>query len=141
MLSPPDPVSLDPALLTALDRAVDDRAEDAFGFLERLVAAPSTVGREMTAQQVVRDELDRLGFETSVQPIGEDIAADPVAGVPQRPYAGRGNVIETWAPGPGRRCSSTGTSMWSRPRLRCGRRRRSGRSAMTAGCRDAAPVT
>ena len=93
MLSPPDPVSLDPALLNALDRAVDDRAEDAFGFLERLVAAPSTVGREMTAQQVVRDELDRLGFETSVQPIGEDIAADPVAGVPQRPYAGRGNVI------------------------------------------------
>ena len=93
MLSPPDPVSLDPALLNALDRAIDDRAEDAFGFLERLVAAPSTVGREMTAQQVVRDELDRLGFETSVQPIGEDIAADPVAGVPQRPYAGRGNVI------------------------------------------------
>ncbi len=26
-------------------------------------------------------------------PIGEDIEADPVAGVPQQPYAGRGNVM------------------------------------------------
>lgn len=92
---------LDPALLSALDGAIDDRAEDAFGFLERLVAAPSTVGAEMTAQQVVRDELDRLGFETLVQPIPEDIAADPVAGVPQQTYAGRGNVIGHLSAGTG----------------------------------------
>ena len=96
MLSP-----LDPAQLSALDRAIDDLAEDAFAFLERLVAAPSTVGAEMPAQRVVRDELDRLGFATSVLPIGEDIAADPVAGVPQQPYAGRGNVVGHLAAGTG----------------------------------------
>jgi acetylornithine deacetylase len=55
----------------------------------------------MAAQQVVRDELDRLGFGTSVQPIGEDIAADPVAGVPPQSYAGRGNVIGHLAAGTG----------------------------------------
>ena len=93
--------SLDPAQLSALDRAVDDLAGDAFAFLERLVAAPSTVGAEMPAQRVVRDELDRLGFQTSVLPIGEDIAADPVAGVPQQPYAGRGDVVAHLAAGTG----------------------------------------
>jgi acetylornithine deacetylase len=93
--------SLDPAQLSALDRAIDDLAEDAFAFLERLVAAPSTVGAEMPAQRVVRDELDRLGFETSVLPIPEDIAADPVAGVPQQPYAGRGDVVAHLGAGTG----------------------------------------
>ena len=101
VLSSPDPVPLDPAVARALDRAIDDRAEDAFGFLERLVAAPSPVGLEMGAQQVVRDELDRLGFLTSVLAIPEDIAADPVAGVPQQAYAGRGNVIGYLAAGTG----------------------------------------
>ena len=101
VLSSPDPVPLDPAMARALDRAIDDRAEDAFGFLERLVAAPSPVGLEMGAQQVVRDELDRLGFLTSVLPVPEDIAADPVAGVPQQAYAGRGNVIGHLAAGTG----------------------------------------
>jgi acetylornithine deacetylase len=93
--------SLDPAQLSALDRAIDDLAEDAFAFLERLVAAPSTVGAEMPAQRVVRDELDRLGFQTSVLPIPADIAADPVAGVPQQPCAGRGNVVGHLAAGSG----------------------------------------
>ena len=55
----------------------------------------------MPAQRVVRDELDRLGFATSVLPIGEDIAADPVAGVPQQSYAGRGNVVGHLAAGTG----------------------------------------
>ena len=101
-LESPDAGRLDPAQLSALDRAIDDLAEDAFGFLERLVAAPSTVGaRDDRRSSVVRDELDRLGFATSVLPIGEDIAADPVAGVPQQPYAGRGNVIGHLAAGTG----------------------------------------
>ena len=44
----PDPLSpLTP--LSALDRAIDDLAENAFAFLERLVAAPSTVGRRAGA--------------------------------------------------------------------------------------------
>ena len=34
-------------------------------------------------------------------PIPEDIAADPVAGVPQQAYAGRGNVIGHLAAGTG----------------------------------------
>jgi acetylornithine deacetylase len=101
VLSSPDPAPLDPAAANALDQAIGDLAGDAFAFLERLVAAPSTAGREMAAQQVVRDELDRLGFGTSVQPIGEDIAADPVAGVPPQSYAGRGNVIGRLAAGAG----------------------------------------
>ena len=97
----PDPVLLDPAVASALDRAIDDLAGDAFAFLERLVAAPSTVGAEMPAQRVVRDELDRLGFGTSVLPIPPDIGADPVAGVPQQSYAGRGNVVGHLAAGSG----------------------------------------
>jgi acetylornithine deacetylase len=56
--------SLSPLLLNALDRSIDDLAEQSFGFLERLIAAPSTVGQEAAAQQVVRAELNRLGFAT-----------------------------------------------------------------------------
>jgi acetylornithine deacetylase len=89
-LPAPDPGAVDP---DALDRAIDDLTEDAFRFLERLVAAPSPVGAEETAQQIVRDELSRLGFTTVATPVAEDIAADPVAGVPQLPYAGRHNVV------------------------------------------------
>jgi acetylornithine deacetylase len=84
---------LDQSALDALDRAIDEFADGAFGFLERLVAAPSTVGSESAAQQVVRDELDRLGFTTSATEVPEDIGSDPVAGVPQAPYAGRPNVV------------------------------------------------
>src|SRR5947207_2235328 len=49
----------------AVDAAIGDGAEAAFEFLERLVASPSTVGRELPAQQIVAAELDRLGFEVS----------------------------------------------------------------------------
>ncbi len=83
---------LDRPTLDALDRAVGAHAGEAFGFLERLVAAPSTLGAEAAAQQVVRDELDRLGFSTAATPVPDGIAADPVAGIPQLPYAGRPNV-------------------------------------------------
>jgi acetylornithine deacetylase len=84
---------LTPFLLNALDRSIDDLAEQSFGFLERLIAAPSTVGQEAAAQRVVQAELDRLGFLTSAADVPEDIAADPVAGVPQASYAGRPNVV------------------------------------------------
>jgi acetylornithine deacetylase/succinyl-diaminopimelate desuccinylase-like protein len=67
-LPAPDPGALD---LDALDRAIDDLTQDAFRFLERLVAAPSPVGAEETAQQIVRDELDRLGFTTAAIPVAE----------------------------------------------------------------------
>ena len=57
-----------------LDDAITERAEAAFSFLERLVAAPSTVGREHEAQGVVEQELKRLGFEVERLPIPDGIA-------------------------------------------------------------------
>ena len=38
--------------LTAVDAAIERHAEGAFRFLERLVAAPSTVGQEQGALEV-----------------------------------------------------------------------------------------
>jgi acetylornithine deacetylase len=61
--------------------------------LERLVAAPSTVGHEQDAQEVVEQELRRLGFDVSRLPIPDGIGDDPLAGVPQASYEGRGDVI------------------------------------------------
>jgi acetylornithine deacetylase len=84
---------LTPLLLNALDRSIDDLAEQSFGFLERLIAAPSPVGQEAAAQRVVQAELDRLGFATTATDVPADIAADPVAGVPQATYVGRPNVV------------------------------------------------
>src|SRR5689334_18780538 len=83
---------LDPPTLRKLDAAIDDLAAEAFGFLERLVELPSTVGQEHAAQLAVAAELERLGLQTAVLPVPEDIGDDPAAGVPQAPYAGRGNV-------------------------------------------------
>jgi len=48
--------------LDRLDAEITERAEAAFSFLERLVAAPSTVGDEDEAQVMVEHELKRLGF-------------------------------------------------------------------------------
>ena len=83
---------LDPPTLRKLDAAIDDLAAEAFGFIERLVELPSTVGQEDAAQRAVAAELGRLGFQTAVLPVPEDIGDDPAAGVPQASYAGRGNV-------------------------------------------------
>jgi len=57
------------------------------------VAAPSTVGREQDAQEVVEHELQRLHFEVSRLPIPDAIGDDPLAGVPQASYEGRDDVI------------------------------------------------
>jgi acetylornithine deacetylase len=76
-----------------LDAVIEDRAEVAFAFLERLVAAPSTVGREQEAQEVVEQELRRLGFDVERLPIPEEIRDDPLAGVPQTSYVGRFDLV------------------------------------------------
>lgn len=76
-----------------VDAAVDAAAEAAFGFLERLVAEPSTVGAERGAQDVVASELARLGFEVSELTVPEDTAAAAPGGVAQLPYEGRPNVL------------------------------------------------
>ena len=67
----------------AVDSAIDEGAEEAFAFLERLVAAPSTLGHQMAAQQVVAAELDRLGFEVEALAVPEDVADRAPAGVAQ----------------------------------------------------------
>lgn len=85
-----------------LDAAITERAGTAFSFLERLVAAPSTVGREHEAQGIVEQELKRLGFEIERLPIPDRIAADPLAGVPQLSYDGRFDVIGHYGTGDGR---------------------------------------
>lgn len=79
--------------LTALDRAIDAHTESAFAFLERLVAAPSTVGQEQGALEVFASELAGLGFAIERLPVTEDVTSRPSAGVRQAPYAGRYNVL------------------------------------------------
>ena len=76
-----------------LDDAIEERSEAAFSLLEGLVAAPSTVGREHEAQEVLEREMGRLGFEVEHLQIPETIAEDPLAGVPQTSYEGRFDLI------------------------------------------------
>jgi acetylornithine deacetylase len=79
--------------LDALDQRIAERAEAAFTFLERLVAAPSVVGGEQEAQEVVAAELERLRFAVERLQVPETIATDPAAGVPQQAYAGRYDLV------------------------------------------------
>ncbi|HZR51038.1 MAG TPA: ArgE/DapE family deacylase [Streptosporangiaceae bacterium] len=83
----------------AVDAAIAGSAESAFAFLERLTAAPSTVGHEMAAQQVVAAELDRIGFEVTALDVPEEIASRAPGGVAQTGYAGRRNILGRINPG------------------------------------------
>ena len=125
----------------AVDAAIGDGAEAAFEFLERLVASPSTVGRELPAQQIVAAELDRLGFEVSELSVPPETAAQAPAGVAQADYAGRPDVLGRLNPVARPRCCSTGTWTWSRPSPAGGPPIRSRRSGPAAGSPAAAPVT
>ena len=84
-----------------LDAAIASRAEDAFSFLERLVAAPSIIGHEQDAQLVVEQELKRLGAQVERLSIPDGIGDDPLAGVPQTSYEGRGDLIGRLGPDEG----------------------------------------
>jgi acetylornithine deacetylase len=77
----------------AVDAAVEAEAEAAFAFLERLVAAPSTVGAERGAQNIVAAELARLGFDVTELEVPAQTAAASPGGVAQGSYAGRTNVL------------------------------------------------
>jgi acetylornithine deacetylase len=68
------------------------------------VSAPSIVGREQEAQEVIEQELKRLGFELERLPIPNGIGEDPLAGLPQTSYEGRLDVI-------GRLGSNSGPSL------------------------------
>lgn len=88
--------ALDGDAAKRFDERVDALAEDAFAFLERLVAAPSTLGREERAQEVLAEELDRLGFAVSSVSVPDAIAQHPAAGLPQIAYDGRRDVLGRW---------------------------------------------
>jgi len=83
----------------AVDAAIGDGTEAAFSFLERLVASPSTVGRELPAQQVVAAELGRLGFAVTELPVLAGTADAAPGGVAQASYADRPNVLGLINPG------------------------------------------
>ena len=83
----------------AVDAAIGDGAEAAFSFLERLVASPSTVGRELPAQQIVAAELSRLGFEVTELPVPAETADAAPGGVAQASYVGRPDVLGRINPG------------------------------------------
>jgi acetylornithine deacetylase len=88
-----DPSELDEAIVRGVERS--------FAFLERLVASPSTVGHEGPAQDLVADELARLGFDVRSIPIPASIGDDPLSGVPQGPYEDRVDVLGTFGDGDG----------------------------------------
>jgi acetylornithine deacetylase len=78
---------------TRFDALIEANAEQAFGFLEELVRADSTVGREHEALEVLARRFTASGFEVDRVAIPADIGTDPVAGVPQLSYEGRYDVI------------------------------------------------
>jgi acetylornithine deacetylase len=81
------------AIEARLDASIAAHTESAFSFLERLVAAPSVVGSEQAAEEILADELESLGFEIERLPVPADISSLPGAGVPSLSYTGRYDVI------------------------------------------------
>lgn len=86
----------------ALDRAIDNAAEDAFAFLMRLVSEPSTLGSELSALAVFSGEVERLGFVTRQVVVPSEIGDDYRAGVPQQVPGDRYDVLATLGPRSGR---------------------------------------
>ncbi len=75
------------------DARVGDLAEEAFSFLDQLVACQSTVGSEHAAQEVVAEALVASGFDVSELAIPQSIGTHRLAGVPQGSYEGRFDVV------------------------------------------------
>jgi acetylornithine deacetylase len=78
---------------TRFDALIDANVEQAFRFLEELVRADSTIGREHAALDVLAARFTASGFEVDRVPVPADIDSDPDAGVPVVPYDGRYNVL------------------------------------------------
>src|SRR6266702_58882 len=83
----------------SVDLAIDEGAEAAFSFLERLVAERSTVGHERGAQELVASELARLGFGVRRLDIPAETGSRAPGGVAQAAYNGRSNVHGLINPG------------------------------------------
>ncbi|RFA20555.1 M20/M25/M40 family metallo-hydrolase [Subtercola boreus] len=64
-----------------LDRAIDAHTEEAFAFLERLVAASSMIGHEQAALEVFEEEAKQVGLDTTRLPFDNAPFDDPRAGV------------------------------------------------------------
>ena len=76
-----------------IDDAIERHAESAFVFLEDLVRADSTVGREQDALEVLADRFGASGFEIERLPVPGDVVEHPAAGVAQTSYDGRYDVF------------------------------------------------
>ena len=83
---------------TRFDELIDANVDEAFRFLDDLVRADLTIGREQAALEVLASRFAASGFEISRVPIPTEIASDPAAGVPQVPYDGRYDVIARLPP-------------------------------------------
>ncbi len=90
-----------PGSFESVDQAIEAGSATAFSFLERLVAAPSTVGREAAAQEIVAAELASLGFGVSRVPVPPAVAAQPPGGVAPLGYNGRHDILGRINPGAG----------------------------------------
>jgi acetylornithine deacetylase len=76
-----------------IDVAIRERADDAVELLAELVRAPSTIGREGGAQEVLALALGEAGFAVERLQLPLDIADDPLGGVQQVPYEGRYDLV------------------------------------------------
>jgi acetylornithine deacetylase/succinyl-diaminopimelate desuccinylase-like protein len=90
--------------LVDIDHAIDERAEAAFAFLERLIAQESVSGHESRAQEVVAERLSSLGLQVTELPIPDSIVDHQGAGVPPRPYADGSTCWDAQAQRRGVRC-------------------------------------
>lgn len=90
------------SVISRVDQAIEAQAEEAFSTLSRLVAAPSLLGSEAAAQEIVAEELARLDFQVERVPIPADIRRDPAASVFQGPYTSHYDVIGRRVPTQGR---------------------------------------
>jgi acetylornithine deacetylase len=91
--------ALGPELAERIVRAVDTAVPDALEFLADLIRARPTLGNESDAQAVFAAGMEQIGFEVEELAVPETIGEDLLAGVPQRPYAGRPDVLARTAPG------------------------------------------
>lgn len=86
--------------LGPVGRSIERHAESAFSFLERLVSARSVLGNEAAAQEIVADELERLGLSVERLEVPDTIGEDPLSGIPQMSYSGRDDIVGRTADGP-----------------------------------------
>jgi len=75
-------------------RLIEPRVEELPGLVAELVRERTTLGDEEGGQRVVAARLEAAGFEVvRVEPDAAAALADPAAGYPPLPYAGRSSVV------------------------------------------------